>query len=129
LPPATIGFEAESGVRTGSMARIARADAQGGWYLIQSTKGAATATYTFTVSKAGLYTFGARVIAPTTSSDSIYYRFDSGVTTTWGFSQHLPSWSWFTARSTVSLSAGTHTLVVTGREPNTMLDAFRLVAV
>jgi hypothetical protein len=129
LPPATIGFEAESGLRTGSMARVARADAQGGWYLIQSTKGAATATYTFTVSTAGLYTLGARVIAPTTSSDSIYYRFDSGLTTTWGFSQHLTGWSWFTASGAISLSAGTHTLVVTGREPNTMLDAFRLVAV
>jgi hypothetical protein len=108
------------------MARIARADAQGGWYLIQSTKGPASATYTFTVTKPGLYSFGARVIAPTTSSDSIYYRFDSGVTNEWGFSQHLTSWSWFTARGSVSLSPGTHTLVVTGREPNTMLDAFRM---
>ncbi len=121
-----IGFEAESGARTGSMARIARADAEAGWYLIQSTKGAATATYTFSVTKPGLYTFAARVIAPTTSSDSIYYRFDSGVTNKWGFSQHLTAWSWFAARGTVSLSAGSHTLVVTGREPNTMLDAFRL---
>ena len=111
------------------MARIDRADAQGGWYLVQSTKGAATAAYTFTVSKPGLYTLGARVIAPNAGADSIYYRFDSGVTTTWGFSQHLTGWTWFTAPAPISLSAGTHTLVVTGREPDTMLDAFRLVAV
>ena len=44
-----------------SMARVARADAQGGWYLTQSTKGPATATYTFTVAKAGSYTLAARV--------------------------------------------------------------------
>ncbi len=126
LPPVSIGIEAESGNRTGSMARIARSDAQGGWYLIQSTKGPATATYSFTVARPGLYTLAARVIAPNASSDSIYYRFDSGVTNEWGFSQHLSAWSWFTANGTISLSGGTHTLTVTGREPNTMLDAFRL---
>ncbi len=132
LSPTTVAFEAESGARTGSMARVARADAQAGWYLTQASKGAATATYTFTITSAGRYTFAARVIAPNLSSDSIYYSFDGGAQTEWGFSQHLTSWTWFTAPATaagIPLSAGKHTLVVTGREPGTMLDAFRVVPV
>jgi hypothetical protein len=114
------------------MARGARGDAQAGWYLTQSTRSAATATYTFTISKAGRYSFAARVIAPNLSSDSIYYRFDAGPQNEWGFSQHLTTWSWFTAPGTaggMQLSAGTHTLVVTGREPGTLLDAFRIAPV
>jgi Right handed beta helix region len=124
-----ISIEAESGSRTGSMARVAQADAQAGWYLTQSTTGPATATYTFTVTTPGLYSFAARVIAPSASSDSIYYRFDAGLQNEWGFSQHLTTWSWFTASGVTPLTAGTHTLVVTGREPDTRLDAFRLVPV
>ncbi|HEX4431009.1 MAG TPA: DUF1565 domain-containing protein, partial [Frankiaceae bacterium] len=87
LSPTTVSLEAESGSRTGSMARGARADAQAGWYLTQSTRSAATATYTFTITKAGRYSFAARVIAPNLSSDSIYYRFDAGPQNEWGFSQ------------------------------------------
>lgn len=124
--PATVSLEAESASRTGSMVGFARSDAQAGWYLTQGTKSPATATYTFTITKAGSYTLAARVIAPNLSSDSIYYRFDGGTQLVWGFSQHLTGWSWFTASGATSLSAGTHTMVVTGREPGTLLDAFRI---
>ena len=124
LAPSTIALEAESGSRTGSMARVARADAQGGWYLTQSSKGPGTATYTFTVTKPGLYTFAARVIAPNTSSDSIYYRFDSGPQLEWGFSQHLTTWSWFTA-SGADLAVGRHAHPRRHR-PRTRHDAGRV---
>jgi hypothetical protein len=106
------------------MTRIARADAQAGRYLTQSTKSPATASYTFTVTTPGRYALAARVIAPNASSDSIYYRFDNDTQNEWGFGQHLTGWSWFTASGAASLSVGIHTLVITGREPDTMLDAF-----
>ena len=38
LLQASVNIEAESGARTGSMARIARADSQGGWYLIRAPR-------------------------------------------------------------------------------------------
>ena len=69
----------------------------------------------------------AAVVTSKDVSEPGYYT-HVGLTNEWGFSQHLSGWSWFTAQGAVSLSAGTHTLVITGREPDTMLDAFRLTA-
>jgi hypothetical protein len=124
---ATIALEAESGTVASPMSVASDAAAQGGKFVVQTTgTGTGKVTYTIPVSVGAAFVLAARVIAPSTSSDSFSYSLDGGATQV----LNLPStartaWTWFNG-PTLTLSAGTHKLVVSKRENGARLDALTL---
>lgn len=120
----TSSFEAESGVITAPMVVASDAAASGGKYIVQTTTTSnGTASYDFTVDTTGNYQLTARVIAPNSSSNSVYYSIDGASYATWDIPSGLKNWTWV-GGPTKALSQGSHKLVIKRRENNTKLDAF-----
>lgn len=117
-------FEAEAGIVTAPMKIVSASSASGGKYVVQTTDtGKGSVKYSVTIPTAGQYRLSAKVIASSGSSNSVYYSLDGGNTSTWNFPDNLKDWAWASG-PTVTLSQGTHTLLITKRERNTKLDAF-----
>jgi chitodextrinase len=94
-----------------------------------SSKG--TDTQTINVTSAGTYTVWSRILAPDTTNNSYYLQVDGGCAVNVGDSSSIPasSWTWVNYRdgstssvATVSLTAGAHQIVMTGREPGLEVD-------
>jgi len=125
-PVSGLNFEAEYGAVTSPMQVVTDAAASGGKYIVQTVdSGTGSAKYTFDVSTAGQYQLRGKVISPDGSSNSVYYAFDGSSSSTWNFPDTIRDWTWVDG-STVTLSKGTHTLVIKKREKNAKLDAFEL---
>ncbi|MBL8158855.1 hypothetical protein JNJ66_00145 [Candidatus Saccharibacteria bacterium] len=123
-----INFEAETGALVSPMAAHNDPSAQGGKYVAQlSGSGTGRVTYTFNVTTAGSYTLKGRVIAPTSSSNSFSYAFDTASRQDWNLTAGTTSWTWATG-PTVSLTAGKHTLTLYKKENGTKVDALSLTA-
>ena len=102
------------------------------------------AVYSFTITNAGSYVIQTMVNAPNTGANSFYVNIDADPvdpTMTWdimpltsGFEQRLVSWrgngtpeaDQFVPES-FDLTAGTHQLIIIGRESNTLLQSLTLV--
>jgi hypothetical protein len=107
-----------------------------------SVTGGGQATYTFTVATAGNYSISAKVNAPDDSSNSFFVNIDAqptdptmiwDVPITSGFASETVSWrgngtttsNQFTPK-VFTLSAGTHQLIVRGREANCQLSSITI---
>lgn len=93
-------------------------------------------TQSVNVVTAGTYRVWSRIKAPDTTNNSYYFQVDGGCAYDIGDSTSIPAntWTWVnyqdgTASSAVSvtLTAGTHTLSYTGKEPNVELDKVMLL--
>ena len=125
-PVSGLNFEAEYGAVTSPMQVVTDATASGGKYIVQTVdSGSGSAKYTFDVPTAGQYQLRGKVISPDGSSNSVYYAFDGSSSSTWSFPDTIRDWTWVDG-SKVTLSKGTHTLLIKKRETNTKLDAFEL---
>jgi hypothetical protein len=132
------------------MAKVTDASASGGSYINTNTTYQGSAAYNLNVTESGTYKIIGQVYAPGESNDSFYVQIDNEPLT------NLESLAWdlnptksadqfsvwredeLTRRGigtfdnpqydpyTVNLTAGTHTLTIRGREPNTRLDYFYL---
>jgi fibronectin type 3 domain-containing protein len=122
-----VAIEAESGTVTAPMTAASDAAAQGGKYVVQTTgSGTGKATYRVPVPIAASFVLAARVIAPSTSSDSFTYSLDGGPAQVLNLpSSARTAWTWFNG-PTIPLSVGTHTLVISKRENGARLDALTL---
>lgn len=117
-------FEAESGVVTSPMKIASASSASGGKYVVQTTStGEGSIRYSVVIPATGQYQLNAKVIAPNGSSNSVYYSLDGGDMTVWHFPDNLKNWTWASGPM-MTLSQGTHTLLITKREIKTKLDAF-----
>lgn len=137
-------IEAESGSLTSPMAKYSDANASGGQYIqvpsgsgsnsTSSPPSTGRATYNFTVPYTGVYQVEARVIAPTTGTDSFWIQMDNGSWINWNEIAICSSWSWRTVHNNANgnqivnfnLSAGSHTLRVAYRERGTKIDRIRI---
>ena len=92
------------------------------------------AAYTFAVPTAGDYLLSASVNCPDDSSNSFFVNIDSEPTTamTWmipltsGFELRIASWAPNTSPKVWTLTAGTHQLIIRGREANAVLEHITL---
>lgn len=118
--------QAEDGVLEGEMER--RND-----YIRTTRSNRGTADYAIDVAEAGEYRFEFLVKAPSGSKDSLYFSVDGDDEDDLHFYERdeRGDFAWKTDdRSvyTATLSAGVHTLTIRGREKNTEIDAFRIIA-
>lgn len=90
-----------------------------------------TVTQSISIATTGTYRVWSRIMAPDTTNNSYYLQIDGGCATDVGDSSSIPAnvWTWVDYQdgntgsiTDVSLTAGTHQLVMTGREANVMLD-------
>jgi hypothetical protein len=115
--------------------------------VLTSVTNGGQAVYTFSITNAGNYLVSAMVIAPDTGADSFYVNIDSqptdplmiwdipvctsltNSTVSWRGSTGTgdPATSQFIPK-VFSLSAGTHQLIIVGREANTTLGTISIVA-
>ena len=132
--------EAETGTRTTYMKKAT--DTSGVTYIYTDTiSNPATATYSLSVPTPGDYYVWMRGYAANGSSDSFYISFNGGQTKyRAALSTTYNSWQWkklYLVNETIPtptpnsygkiyLSAGTHQLVISRREPNARLDKFIL---
>ena len=85
LPPV---FEAEAGTITAPMAKVSDGTASGGYYIASTVAGDVTPSlggkvqYTVSIPVSGDYYFFARVKAPSSTADSVWFVVDEGVTET-----------------------------------------------
>ncbi len=142
-PP--LGIEAESAVLTTPTQQYSDASAFGGQYITTLTANVGKATLTFSVSVTGTYAIWGRVSSGNSSdpdaSNTFHISMDSdaidnvatdGSSTIWDTPQ-INAWGWsqinrriggnmVDAAVTYNLTAGSHTLYINGREPNSRLD-------
>jgi len=94
-----------------------------------STKG--TDTMTVSIPQTGTYQLWSRVLAPDSTNNSYFLQIDGGCAFNVGDSAGIPanSWTWVNYQDgttsspiSMSLAAGTHQVVMTGREPGVGLD-------
>jgi hypothetical protein len=133
--PETIAFEAESGTL------VAPFVAQNGSVVQNSLTGVANggrASYVFSILQAGAYVVTALVNAPDDSANSFFVNIDAEPTDpamTWdipvtsGFEARTVSWRGTSppdAPKEFALTAGTHTLIIRGREAGVLLDRIEI---
>jgi hypothetical protein len=89
-----------------------------------------TDTVTYTIPTAGTYRVWSRIQAPDTTNNSFYLQVDGGCAITVGDSAitaNTLTWVDYqdgasTSKIDMTLTAGSHTFVLTGREPNVIVD-------
>jgi parallel beta-helix repeat protein len=142
-PSSVMLFMADSGVVTSPMTLVTTAELAGKSYIKTSTSNSGTAAYSFTVDQPGTYKIVAEVFAPDQASDSFGIKIDNGPVNIWdlnpkGDAAQYNVWMQkdVTGRGTgtfgvpqfdpliLSLAAGTHTITISGREPNARLAYF-----
>jgi hypothetical protein len=140
-PPlnSTLTFAATSGAISAPFVASNGAISQAAY---TSLAGGGQAVYTFTIATAGNYTISAKVSAPDDSSNSFFVNIDAqptdptmiwDVPITTGFASETVSWrgngtptsNQFTPK-VFTLSAGTHQLIVRGREANCQLSSITI---
>jgi hypothetical protein len=140
-PPGSLTFQAEAGVLTSPMA-------SGGGYIYQSVDTDVTnggqAVYTFTLTNQGSYIIETIVNAVDVNANSFFINIDAlpvdptmiwDITPTTGFEQRTVSWrgngtdgaDQFVPQI-FNLTAGTHELMIVGREANAQLQQLSIVA-
>lgn len=142
LPPGSLTFQASSGTLSSPFVATDS-------YIYQPVETSVTsggqAVFNFTVTNAGSYGIQALVNAPNTGANSFYINIDGqpqnptmiwDVPITTGFEQRIVGWRGNGTdtndqfvRKIFTLSAGTHQLVIVGREANTQLAQLSIVAV
>jgi hypothetical protein len=138
-------IEAEDGLVTAPLRRVARADASGGRAVevppgldsLTAPPAAGGALYGFTVPRAGRYRIWARVLAPQPQpppadpgADSFWVRVDRGPFIQWNELPVRPGWLWDDVHrldgrqgaELFSLSAGQHTVEFRHRKAHAKLD-------
>jgi hypothetical protein len=137
----TLTFDASSGALSGPFT-------VGAGYIYQAaqvldTTNSGRAAYSFTLTNAGSYVVGALVNAPGTAANSLYVNIDAepqdplmiwDIPVTSGFEQRFGAWrgngtsdSDQFAPKVFILAAGSHQLIVRGREPNVQLAQLSIV--
>jgi S-layer homology domain len=111
--------------------------AYGGKYVFTTATDAGTATWTFTVPASGSYYVWSRVLAPDGEHDSFYAKANAGSEDIYDDAEGTwsPSWQWTVLNGRdgtgipltlnpriLTLSAGTNSFTVRGREMNSKLD-------
>ena len=123
-------IEAEDGIMSGPMERVADNSASSGMYIWVRNGGGSggSAKYSFEVTKAGKYIIWGRVLAPNASDDSFYVSVDGGSESTWDTTIST-KWVWDKVSHrggadpvAYNLSTGNHTLVIKQREDGAKLD-------
>jgi len=96
-----------------------------------------TDTLSVNVTTAGTYSVWSRILAPSTSSNSFYLQVDGGCAINVGNSSAIPAgaWTWVNyqdgntaTKTTMNLTAGTHQVVLTGRQANVGVDRILLLS-
>ena len=123
-----VSMEAESGTLNGSMLEAQDAAAFGGAYVLAARGARGSAEYVFQTDEPGDYVVWCRVIAPTSSSDSLYVSMDNGTEHLWDM-QRFGDWGWdlISDRSGSDpsyfyLDEGLHTLKISKRETGARID-------
>jgi hypothetical protein len=141
-PPSTITFASDSGSITAPFTALNGLVSQA---IETGVTTGGRAAYTFNVTSAGNYTVSALVNAPNENANSLFVNIDSEPTDpfmiwdipiTSGLTSRAVSWrgngsplsNQFVPR-VFTLSAGSHQLIVRGREPNVQLGAISIVPV
>ncbi|MFD0895176.1 discoidin domain-containing protein [Luteolibacter ambystomatis] len=141
--------EAEQGTLAGAFVQVADAATSGGYYIWvpQGTRGGSTAldtnmkaTYTFVVPRAGQYRVRGLARSDDQSSDSFYVGFDGATPSDWHTNQTAGQigslqYYWDLANSSrdpvnnpslFTLTAGSHTMQLYGRDDGTRMDRLEL---
>lgn len=133
----TLRIEAESPILTSPMAPANDAGAFNGEYIVSAVAESGTGVWTFSVPSAGTYVVWCRVKSPTANQDSFWVKMDAGVEDVYDTAEGTwqPGWQWTRVNGrggsgipltlnprTFSLSSGTHTLTLRGREAGTKAD-------
>lgn len=139
-PPArgfTTYLQAESGSLVPPMSVVEDDTASNGRYIATRVAKDGTASFTFKVPAATNYQLWARVLVTSTANNTFFYSVDGGAEDIYDAAENHYSteWQWnrwsgrvnnFAAQNTqpkmFTLTAGTHTLLLRGREANTKLD-------
>jgi len=126
-------IEAESGLLESPMRSVQNTGASGGAYISSTVRDQGTATYEINISDDGMYKITAQVYAADGSSNSFFVTVDQGNRIVWSTATNAV---WHEEDVTASgnaysveLTAGTHTLVIQGREIGTRLDYFYLTKI
>ena len=85
-------------------------------------------SYRVTVDATADYRLAGRVIARTSGSNSLYWALDDAKKRKWIFDDETDDWTWEND-VTMTLTRGTHRLLVKNREEGTRLDALTLTRV
>jgi len=126
-------FQAESENITSPLETVSDPNASAGAYIWKPSGSGDTTTpdgaaeYTIDIPIAGEYVIWGRVIAPDGGCNSFFTSIDAGEDFAWGV-QIGSVWTWDSVNGNgqdplvLNLSAGTHTLRISGREDGTKLD-------
>ncbi len=127
IPTDTLFFEAEAGEIGEPLQIVSDSEASGGNYIVQTTNkgGKGIAKYKVNIPSTGRYQLRARVISPSGSSNSFYYKLGSDSFKTWSFPKKTNDWTWVDGKS-IELTEGEHVLEIKKREKNTQLDVLEL---
>lgn len=130
-----LSFEAECATQTGSQWKAVSRSGAGegeairvlpGSYNFKSDKASDTrASYSFTHTQAGRLQFFARVATPSSSSDSVWFRLNSGDWTMWHIGTHS-GFQWKRWPLGVNVKSGENTLEIAYREGGFELDKLYL---
>ena len=124
-----IRLEAESGLVKQPMVVVRDKTASGGAYITQQREsGTGSVSYSVTINATAEYRLAGRMIAPTSSSNSLYWAHDDAKKRKWIFEDDTENWTWETD-VTMTLTRGTHRLLVTNREEGTRLDVLTLTRI
>jgi hypothetical protein len=132
--PSGLTFAADSGTINAPFALLGGVLSQS---LLTGLLGSGRAAYDFTISTPGDYIVSALVNAPNNGADSFYVNIDSEPTdpfmiwdipATTGFTNRTVTWEGLAGSSPTifKLSAGTHQLIIRGREANTQLQTITI---
>lgn len=130
-----IYIEAEGGTVAG-MTIVSDTTASAGRFIKSTTANAGTVQVTFSVPAAGQYVIWGRVRATNGDNDSLFVKVDGGAEDIWDMAENKWSatWQWSAVNGrngsnpltipqrVFTLSAGTHTLTLRGREVGSSLD-------
>jgi len=134
-PPSNLAFSADSGEISFP---FGLADGVLSQSFLTGLPGGGHAAYGFTISSPGDYMISALVNAPNTGANSFYVNVDAEPTdpvmiwdipVTMGFTNRTVTWEGLGGASPkiFSLAAGTHQLIIRGREGNTQLQAISIL--
>jgi hypothetical protein len=125
-------YEAEQVGLASPMTRKWHSSASHGQYVSSGTAEKGLVSFWVDVPSAGTYVLWARVLAPTSSNDSLYISVDGGAEDIYDVAQQTwsSSWQWSRvvgrnaggAQIKLNLTAGSHRILFRGREVNTGLD-------
>ena len=131
----SFALEAESAALVSPMSIMLNSGASNGRYVATTKSEQGRATFTVPISTPDTYVIWCRVLAPTSSRDTFYLAVDGGTRDVFDLLPRSSSWQWRLANGrggtgdpraidprTFTLSAGTHTIVFSGRERWAGLD-------